>query len=98
MTDVITLDFLQRSLGRHPEQRLDILPWIAIPEYSVARYQNFSSSANHIGNRIESHAAIYFDAIVQSTLAPDFGQLPHFVHGRRNKLLRPEPGIHRHHQ
>src|ERR1700678_3149295 len=45
------LNFQQRRFRRHLQQGLRILRWIAIPEYGVARHENFCARPHHVGHR-----------------------------------------------
>ena len=63
------LNFLQRSFHCRLQKYLRILAWITIAEHGVARHQNFCASPNHVSDGVKGHAAIYFDAVVESPLA-----------------------------
>jgi hypothetical protein len=53
---------LQRRLDGRLQQLLGICLWITTTEHGVACHQNFCSRPNHLGHRVERHAAIHFDA------------------------------------
>src|SRR5664279_1583 len=84
-------------LGRL-QQRLHLTGRIAVAKHVAAGNENFHSSPNGWSDRCQVHAAIDFNAIVQTLGGAHGCQLADFLQRPGNELLPAKTGIHRHHQ
>ena len=67
-------------------------------KYGTAGNQQFCASTNDVCNRLQTHAAIDFNAEVQPALPPNSYQFRDFMQRTGNEFLSAKPWIDRHHE
>lgn len=75
-----------------------ILLNIAVAENGVACDQQIGAGIDDVRDRIESDAAVDFDAVRQTASLAHLCQSRDFPQGSADELLSAKAGIYRHHQ